>query len=346
MPLGSPKRSLVAALFGAVTLHAAVGDAEETCPPSGRPVVELVLEVEPPDVFIATTLARHLSGELKIRGIDVCLGSIAPRVAITQIRLHVDRPPGGEVQALIQIRDAVTDKRLERVVRLTTIPPDGRPLAVASSTDELLRASWSELAMTDAPAPALPPPPEVMRAVASSLTLADPESRNPRFGLGVMAMGSALSGPREAVGGEGVFTVRLLPRLSGEVELGGDLGLRRSSTHGSIQADDLFGGLGLAVTLSPPSRPLGLDGTLGVRLLAISYRATATSEGVGRPTWDWASVGRVGLSGWYVTGRVRLRVVASILFVLRPSLGEDEGTTVTAIAGAGGELSVGATYGL
>src|SRR5690606_19264247 len=51
------------------------------------------------------------------------------------------------------------------------MPADARALAVSSSADELLRASWAELMISDAPAPKMKPPPEVMSAVQSSLAL-------------------------------------------------------------------------------------------------------------------------------------------------------------------------------
>ena len=50
----------------------------------------------------------------------------------------------------IEVRDAVTHKRVRRDVDLSRIPDDGRAAAIAIEADELLRASWAEIALDTA----------------------------------------------------------------------------------------------------------------------------------------------------------------------------------------------------
>ena len=50
----------------------------------------------------------------------------------------------------IEVRDAVTRKRVRRDVDLSRIPDDGRAAAIAIEADELLRASWAEIALDTA----------------------------------------------------------------------------------------------------------------------------------------------------------------------------------------------------
>src|SRR5580692_7249995 len=73
--------------------------ADATCPASDRPTLELLLEVEPPDLAIAENLAQHLAAELHIRGIDLCARPPAPRPPIARVRLHVEHTAPGPVQA-------------------------------------------------------------------------------------------------------------------------------------------------------------------------------------------------------------------------------------------------------
>lgn len=314
--------------------------ADGACPLSDRPTLELLLEVEPPDLAIAENLAGHLAAELRIRGIDLCARPPAPRPPIARVRLHVEHTAPGPVQATIQIEDAITNKRLERTIDLTSIPVDGRPLAVASSTDELLRASWVELAVTDAPAPAMAPPAAVLRAVADS-EAPRPGQPPPRVEAGLDVDASALFGHRDAAGGALTARGWFLPRVAGWLEAGGDLGLARSSVHGSVHADDLFVTAGGALAIVPRDRERGLDVEAGVSLLRVSIGSVATEQAIATSAVDWAALVRAGAQAWLRTGAIRWTVGLSGLVVMRAARGLDSGRDVTSIEGAGLEASLG-----
>lgn len=93
---------------------------------------------------LVEALAPHLRAELHGRDIGVCLGeegdsANARRDPVAEILLHDD----GQT-VTITIHDLVTDKRVERELDLASLPADTRLLAIATSVDELLRASWLE----------------------------------------------------------------------------------------------------------------------------------------------------------------------------------------------------------
>jgi len=340
MPLSRRRiRRLASAWAALVLLAARSARAEAPCPASDRPILELLLEVEPPDLVIATTLAEHLAAELRIRGIDLCVRPPAPRAPIARVRLHVDHPALGPILATIEIEDSITSKRLERTIDLTSIPVDGRPLAVASSTDELLRASWVELSVADAPAPATAPPSAVLRAVA--------ESENPlrwrppaRFEMGAEVDASTFLGHRDALGAALTLRGWFLPRIAGWLEAGGELGVPRASVHGTVRANDLFAAVGAAFALVPRDRARGLDLEAGFSLLRVSIAGAATDGATSSSAVDWATVVRAGARAWLRTDAVRWTLGLSGLAVTRASRGLDAGRDVTSIEGFGLEAGL------
>ena len=340
MPLSRWRIHRLASTWAALVLLAARSvRAEAPCPPSDRPTLELLLEVEPPDLVIATNLAEHLAAELRIRGIDLCARPPAPHAPIARVRLHVDHPALGPIEATIQIEDTITNKRLERTIDLTNIPVDGRPLAVASSTDELLRASWVELSVADAPTPATAPPSAVLRAVAESenpLRWRPP----PRFELGAEVDASTFFGHRDAVGAALTLRGWFLPRVAGWLEAGGEVGIPRASVNGTVRASDVFATVGAAFAVLPRDRARGLDVEAGFSLLRVSVAGAATEGATSSSAVDWAAVVRAGARAWLRTDAIRWTLGLSGLAVTRASRGLDAGQDVTSIEGFGLEAGL------
>ena len=233
-----------------------------------------------------------------------------------------------------------SSKRLERTIYLTSIPVDGRPLAVASSTDELLRASWVELSVADAPAPATAPPSAVLRAVA--------ESENPlrwrppaRFEMGAEVDASTFLGHRDALG------AALTLREGGFSRASRDGWRRvaswvspRASVHGTVRANDLFATAGAAFALVPRDRARGLDLEAGFSLLRVSIAGAATDGATASSAVDWATVVRAGARAWLRTDAIRWTLGLSGLAVTRASRGLDAGRDVTSIEGFGLEAGL------
>lgn len=69
----------------------------------------------------------------------------------------------------LAIDDAATSKRVERVVELGPVPARARARVLALAAAELLRASWAELVLPQAPAPRITVPAELREATGARL---------------------------------------------------------------------------------------------------------------------------------------------------------------------------------
>ena len=88
--------------------------------------------------------------EVATKGFDAC-ASGGPRPPVATVTIAATQ--GSATVDVLDVLDVVTSKRVSRSVDLASIPADGRDLALAVAADELLRASWAELALTTAPPP-------------------------------------------------------------------------------------------------------------------------------------------------------------------------------------------------
>jgi hypothetical protein len=95
------------------------------------------------DAHLADEVRKDLAAELSQRGFGVCPGRAARGELVAEVTL-VQREPS---LVAIQVEDHTTGKQLARDVRLARIPAGGVALAIAIAADELLRASWAELAL-------------------------------------------------------------------------------------------------------------------------------------------------------------------------------------------------------
>lgn len=76
----------------------------------------------------------------------------------------------------VTIEDQATVKRIARRILLRDVADTARPRALALAVAELLRASWMELAMPGAPAPAAPIPPSLRESIARRIGAAVPSN--------------------------------------------------------------------------------------------------------------------------------------------------------------------------
>jgi hypothetical protein len=130
------------------------------------------------------------TAEARARGIDAVLvdadreappGREEPALAT----ITITAPSLAEPASTITVRDRLTRKLVERVVPLGGEPPDVWSVLLTSAADELLRASWVELSMPDAPPPSVEPPDVVRELVARSV---DPDlPSDGAWGLGLEA---------------------------------------------------------------------------------------------------------------------------------------------------------------
>ena len=279
-------------------------------------------------------ILRHVRAELAMRRIDVCTeGSGTPPVA--SVRINAAATEGIEIA--IDVRDAVTDKRLSRTLDLRSLPPDARFLAIAVATDELLRASWLEIAMRTAPPQEAPPPAAIMDVVKAELR---PDHR---VEMGAQLAFEWYGGGQELYGVDMRAGFRPTRRLTALLRLGLRQGLAVAAPDGSIRSSAILVGVGAKLALTPPSDPAGVEILGRVDAVRMSFLPTADPGALEHPNQATAIVAAAGLSGWIALATsMRLVVDGTLGAPLRPVQATDTGSEVTAVRGvalaAGGGL--------
>lgn len=157
----------------------------------------VLLELEDP--ALAELVARDLAAGLRDTGLAVQRepGSTPP-LAIVAVSI--------DAAVRIEVRDGVTDKVLAREIDLSDLPERARPLAIAVAAEELLRASWAEIALVREEA--RPAPPVVERAVARSIRRdIVPEPSSVQHRLRIAGAGRYYSDDAWTIGGELLYTI-------------------------------------------------------------------------------------------------------------------------------------------
>jgi hypothetical protein len=321
--------------FLSAALTAASASGELTpCASSGRPHVEVSgagTDIE--------KVASLLRAELAARNIDVCAPSDGPSIpSIAAVSVSA-RPDGALIE--VEVRDALTAKRVSRDVDLAAVPEDGRSLTVALVADELLRASWAEIALRHAPPPAEPIPPAVRDVVQEDL----PASASPR-GLALrweaVAEAEAWAGSLGLYGVDVRFAVAAPAGFAATARVGVRDGPTVSSQDGQIQASALLGGIGLSFRAVPPWHRYGIDAIARVDAVRIAYAATPNAGASGGAQSAATVLVGAGVDGWVALGS-SVSLLAEILVdtPLRPVAADDDRRSVVAASGAGVEGGVG-----
>lgn len=314
--------------------------AMAACPTPGRPFIEVLVAVEPPDRIIADTLVKHLRAELSGRSIDVCEQATSPS-QLARVKLHVKRDGSGSVIAFIGLEDTLLKKGVTREIDLTALPDDVRPTTVATAADELLRAAWTELTLDDAPPPTSPPPVEVVRAVQS--TQRQSPSPPERFEIGPFAAGST-SPQRKAIGAGVLGYGWWSPNVGAVSTLEVSRGLAVSSADGESRIDTASIGIGPAVSLFSDHSRSGLR--LEILMLGTLARSSGDAGQTAHGTSAMAATVELstGARVWVRTGGLGWSLGVALRVPIRPVRADDERTTVTAVEGAAGVLSLGAAF--
>lgn len=335
------------ARIGAVTVAASAAlafasgsaRADERCDPA-IPAIEAIVDG---DVAIdRERLLRLLEIDLASRGLQLCASGGPKPIAVIRLAAHE-----GDATLTIEVRDRITAKEVKRDVPLGSYPEDARPLLVAVAMDELLRASWVELTLKDAPPPAEPPPKAVTDVVHDTVIPPASAPRAPRVRIGARAAVDHFAEGATLVGGDVAFALWLVPRVALSLRLSLRGGVTAEATNGRVSPSLLGGALGAAVTLTPPAARAGLDATLHVGVARVAFGATATEGARAIPQSEATALVDLGLEGWLALGPwVRLFVDASWVQPLRPVRALDGTTTVVGVGGPGfgGGLGACATF--
>jgi hypothetical protein len=306
-----------------------------------------------------------MGADLRPKGLSVCEGardasSTAPTAAIVPTA-----PPLAEIALTlsaasglsIELRDAVTDKRMSRSLGLAGVPADARALSVALAAEELLRASWIEAALaappSPAPAPVAHPVPNVVQALnaeavarmAEGVRATTPAS-SALAEVALMGAAARTTGGQTDLGGDIRFT------FGGRLAIGARIGLRAapdvSSTHGTVQGRELLGGFGVSYAFFPRRAESGAE--LGARVDVVDVQFSGVSAG---PTVHATSGSQTAIipsgaiGGWlHLGGPWRVVTEASVGAPIRAVTASDAGETATGVSGVAFGFALGVAAAL
>lgn len=324
---------LLAGLVGARAARAELGCDGE------RPWVRVQLRTEGWSQAQRQRVLLNLQHTFAAQGIDACLDEKAPK-SPALAALSIDIDPQSRASVEIEVRDSVTHKRVGREVDLRPIPDDGRELAVAIEADELLRASWAELALDTERARAAKPRPQVVESVRRVLS---PSRVRSSSTLGARAAGEYYPGQGTLLlGADALGSVTLGPRSALELSLGMRTSPTFSAEHGSVRALAFGAGVRLLLRIVGDDAA-SLEGGAGFSGNWLQFRAEPSAPASGSPYTDWLVLARAGVLCRLGLGRA-LELSAGLTGggAVRGVEATDAGRVV---AGASG-LELGATLGL
>lgn len=284
-------------------------------------------------------IQRHLAAGFAASGVAVCSGESAAQRRVAEVEIDAEAAASRAVLR-IRMKDAVTNKTLERSVDLAATPEDSRTLLVALYIEELVQASWIETTLHDRIHLREQPvatPPEVQREVAAVLPVPAATSREPRLRLSFSGALAYFETALIQAGPELSFGWRALPWLELSLRAGYRLSPTTSSPNGTIDVRTLLGGVFIEPFWRAHTRlslhfPQGIDaarvqfvGHAGADAEASSAirPAVVVSHGAGL---------RAVMSAWLSLG-----AVARFCWTLLPAEAADDLRTVTGISGLGGE---------
>jgi hypothetical protein len=263
---------------------------EKACGAAGEPWVKVVFSAGPAREALQRAMLTDLRAGLEPNQIGVCQAgapSQSEPVAILNCSFSAD---GLEVS--LEVVDRVTEKRVERDIKLGALPADGRSLALAVESEELLRASWAELGLDAAPRAEKPSPAELRAVVEPRRAPLVSGARG--VAVGVRVAIAHYGGEQTQYGGDAFSLLPLPWRLSLELALGLRAALSTTSAHGTISASAVSADLGLSLPWVS-RRNFELNAELSSHFSWIDYRARATGAVAASQARGLASVGRLGL---------------------------------------------------
>ena len=300
---------------------------ESVCGSVDHPWVRVVFSPSTAQAALKSAMLTDLRAGLGPSNIGVCRDGVpsdSEPVAILSCSFSAS---GLEVS--LEVVDRVTNKRVERDIKLGALPSDGRSLALAVESEELLRASWAELGL-DATPRAEPPPPAELRAAIAPPRAARPARDTP---IGARVAVAHYGGAQTQFGGDAFTLIPLPARLSLEVALGLRGALATTSAHGTVTASAVSADLGLHLPWFRRG-DFELDAQLGSHFSLVDYQASAASGAMAHEARGFAGSGRLGLGA--VFGAARALRSFTTLGVGYPWLSfaaADAGREVTGVSG-------------
>jgi len=315
-------------------MHNVRADADvKTC--ASDPWVELAFEGASWPVALRWDTSEDLRAGLRLRGIGLCAdGQGAAHVApVARAVLQAEGTERFEVT--IEIQDALTEKRVSRKVELRRTAVDARALVLAQAVDELLRASWIELTIPNAPEPARPPPPAVRKVIQERVHEARhaPVERLQMFGARLAS--ELYLGGLQLFCPDAQVAIWLGERLALSVVLGARMSPAIHTTHGSIDASAVVAGGALRAPVWPRTAPFNLLGSVGVQVAALTL--------TGRGSWPAQAQTRRGVG---VTAQLGLSAVWQFAELVHLEVELGPGLALCSVTATDTERDVVSTRGL
>lgn len=196
---------------------------------------------------LANDTSDDLRAGLRVRGIALCTAADSFTIQpVATVVLHWN--PFDAPLVSVEVQDELTSKRVLRDLRLATIAPDARALALAQAADELLRASWVELRLSDAPVPSRQPP-SVVQETVEQLPVVDSSGPGLRKVLGARFAGEIYGGGLRLLGADAYIAFWLAQHLGISIAIGARAAQHIVAPHGEIDASALTASAGLMVAL-------------------------------------------------------------------------------------------------
>lgn len=287
--------------------------------------LEMSLEGDWPDGAGGAIFAE-LQAALRVRDIELCVTSPSPSRAIARVRFE----RGQNAHVIIRVFDHVTDKEVSRSVLVADFGPGAQSLALAVAADELVRASWAELTLEDAPIEASEAPAVVRRAVRET-SIVPTTPRSVRW-LSLSFTFNAFSGGELQLGGSVGFERWLTSRVGLRIVGEGRASLLQVGEFGNVRGRVLSAGLGVLLRLNQPG-PVTLAWTVGAQAGWIRFSAEA-APGARAADQSSALLGlRTGLSLRYSLGVVRFALEGGVGAPILGAAAQDGSRQLTGATG-------------
>ncbi len=242
-----------------------------SCARDARAEPQCVKLREAGEAQIGAAVAEQLRAALWARSIALCADDAPAPLATLDLGLD-----DAKATLTLTVRDAVTNKRVARDVELASIPTDARALVVAQAADELLRASWAELLVADAPKPPRPVPVEVTRAVDETVIPPKP-ARAPIVEVAAGASADAYTATRAAFGPDASVTVLPWSRVGLRARFGLRLAPSASAADGAVDTNAALLALGGVFGVLPRAGRFGVDAIPELAATRFAFDARGTN---------------------------------------------------------------------
>jgi hypothetical protein len=306
----------------------------------------VVLRADGIDEDLRAHVVEQLRVALAGRSLELC-ASDGDGGAVAE--LDVSNGGAAGVALSLSVRDQVTEKRVSREIDLRGIPADGRALAIAQAADELLRASWAELLVGDAPKPKREVPPEIRRALPALEIGPSPTlpAQAPLVELGVAAGVEHYGSGHTQLGPELSAGIFPFARVGAVARIGIRSAARAEAASGSVDPSGVAGALAVLVAALPREGRLGIDAGAELFVTRIHYEATALAGAQAQSESGTAIHASAVARGWAILARpLRATVGLALGAPIHTVRAVATDTTIASVSGVliGANLGLGAVW--